>query len=114
MVGNAALAYELSPIFSLYAMDRIKPLNDKVLFELFNKYKKIVVIEDNFRSGLYNSLCQWVIENNIQNRQIISIAPEEAYDDIVGSSDYLEDKHGLAPDKIIAKINQITSESFLN
>ena len=90
-------------------MDRIKPLDDKVLIELFNRYDKIVVIEDNFRSGLYNSLCQWAIEHNIQNRRIISIAPEEAYDDILGSSDYLEDKHGLTPNKIVEKINQIIS-----
>jgi transketolase len=109
MVGNAASAHKLSPVFSLYSMDRIKPLDDKVLIELFNRFEKIVVIEDNFRSGLYNSLCQWAIEHNIQNRQIISIAPEEAYDDIVGSSNFLEDKHGLSPNKIGARLNQIIS-----
>ena len=104
MVSNASTAYEQLPVFSLYAMDRIKPLDSKILMDLFLRFETIVVIEDNFRSGLYNSLCQWVIEKEAPHRKLISISPEEAYDDILGDSDYLEDKHGLTPEKIIERM----------
>ena len=59
MVGNAMDAYQDFPNFPLFAMDRIKPLDHNLLNDLFNRFDTIVVIEDNFRSGLYNSLCQW-------------------------------------------------------
>ena len=58
---------------------RLLTIHEDVKSIIVKYSPKIVVIEDNFRSGLYNSLCQWAIENNIQNRQIISIAPEETY-----------------------------------
>ena len=56
MVKNSMEAHEITPIFSLFAMDRIKPLDDELLFSLFEQFKYIVVVEDNFRSGLFNSL----------------------------------------------------------
>ena len=109
MVGNAISAYKKSPNFALYAMDRIKPLDSKLLYQLFENFKDIVVLEDNFRSGLYNSICQWSIEESAPHRNIVSIAPEEFYDDIVGNTEYLEEKHGLSPSRIEKKINQLLS-----
>ena len=91
-------------------MDRIKPLESKVLFQLFEGYKNIVVLEDNFRSGLYNSICQWAIEESSLNRNIVSISPNEFYDDVLGDTEYLEEKHGLSPSKINKKINQLLSK----
>ena len=107
MVKNSIAAYEILPTFSLYSMDRIKPLDDSTLKELFEKFEVFIVIEDNFNSGLYNSICQWLIENDVTNRKIISISPEEMYDDILGDTNYLENKHGLSPRKIIDRINKI-------
>ena len=109
MVSNAVLAYKKSPNFSLYAMDRIKPLDPKVLSQLFESFRNIVVLEDNFRSGLYNSICQWSIEESAAHKNIVSIAPEEFYDDILGDTEYLEEKHGLSPSKIEKKINELLS-----
>jgi transketolase len=111
MVGNALEAYNLSPVFSLFAMDRIKPLDDKLLCSLFNDYKKIIVIEDNFRSGLYNSICQWAIDNNSSHKNIFSISPLESYDEIIGDVDFLEDKHGLSAIKINKKVAEITKKN---
>ena len=56
---------------------------------------------------LFNSLCQWVIENKVLHMELIPISPEGYYDGIVGDSSYLEDKHGLSPDKISKKIMSI-------
>jgi transketolase len=107
MVKNSLEAHKITPVFSLFAMDRIKPIDNDLLYSLFQQFKYIVVIEDNFRSGLYNSLCQWVIETKAPHTRLISIAPEESYDSIIGDSNYLEDSHGLSPEKISKKITKI-------
>ncbi|MDB0021072.1 hypothetical protein N9E74_01150 [Candidatus Pseudothioglobus singularis] len=107
MVGNALSAYNISPDFSLFAMDRIKPLEDRLLHNLFDEYKTIIVIEDNFRSGLFNSLCQWLIEKKASHSNIFSISPEESYDEIMGNSVFLENAHGLSANKIIKSVAQI-------
>ena len=104
MISNSVSAFNRAPVFSLYAMDRIKPLDDEILNNLFDRFETIIVIEDNFRSGLYNSLCQWAVETEASRRKIISIAPKDSYDDVLGDSDYLEDRHGLSPAKIVAKV----------
>lgn len=110
MVGNALESHNKSPTFSLFAMDRIKPLDNKLLFSLFTKYEVIIVIEDNFRSGLYNTLCQWSIDNRACHSNIFSISPDESYDEIIGDQDFLENIHGLSPDKITKRIAQIINK----
>ena len=110
MVGNTLESHNKSPTFSLFAMDRIKPLDNKLLFSLFKKYEVIIVIEDNFRSGLYNTLCQWSIDNRACHSNIFSISPEESFDEIIGDPDFLENIHGLSPDKITKRIAQIINK----
>lgn len=110
MIGNALQAYRTSPVFSLYAMDRIKPLSHSILNNLLNRFDTIVVIEDNFRSGLFNSLCQWMVENGVYHKKMIPIAPKNSYDRLVGSQNYLEDKHGLSPQKINTRICKIMED----
>ena len=107
MVGNALDAYSQLPKFSIFAMDKIKPLDDALLVGLFLKYETIIVIEDNFRSGLYNSICQWAIEKKASHTNIFSISPNESYDEVMGDSEFLEDKHGLSVEKINKRIISI-------
>ncbi|TSA45673.1 hypothetical protein D4R51_01505 [bacterium] len=95
---KAAAAY---PNFSLFAMDRIKPLDEKVTKELLKKYEKIVIVEDNFKSaGLFNSICQFAVENKIQGKEIVSLSPEEKYEERIGDASYLEDENNLSSEKI--------------
>jgi len=105
MITNAIKAYEEAPSFSLYAMDQIKPLKNEDLQFLFKKYPKIYVLEDNFRSGLFNSICQWSIECNSFHKNIHSISPKEGYDEVLGNDSYLEDVHGVSPRKILENIS---------
>ena len=107
MVGNSLAAHNISPVFSLFAMDRIKPLEDSLLFSLFDEYETIIVIEDNFRSGLYNSLCQWSIEKKASHSSIFSISPDESYDEIMGNAEFLENIHDLSADKINKRVIEI-------
>ena len=107
MVGNALDAYDQLPMFSIFAMDKIKPLDDTLIVGLFSKFDTIIVIEDNFSSGLYNSLCQWAVEKKACHKNIFSISPNESYDEVMGDSEFLEDMHGLSVGKINERVTNI-------
>ena len=107
MIGNAIEAHKISPIFSIFAMDCIKPLDHSLLNDLFKRFETIVVVEDNFRSGLFNSLCQWAVEEKACHTNIFSISPNESYDEVMGDSQFLEDTHGLSVSKINERIVNI-------
>jgi deoxyxylulose-5-phosphate synthase len=114
MVKHCVEAYTITPEFSLFAMDCIKPLDNEKLKELFGKYNKIVIVEDNFNSGLFNSLCQWVVESRMSNCRLYSISPKEGYEERIGDSQYLEDKNELTPKKIAARIGVIRRKEDRN
>src|SRR3990167_1719657 len=80
----------LSGKTSVFAMDRIKPLDSALLKKLFTAYPQIIVVENNFNSGLYNSLCQWVMENGIVPKALVSIATKEDYGKTTGNVAWLE------------------------
>jgi len=109
MVKNAIDAAALAKNFSVFAMDRIKPVDTGVLDGFAGKYKKIVVVEDNFKSGLYNSICQFLAERNAPNPKIYFIGPAEEYEKHTGDPKYLEEKYGLAPAQINAFIKKISA-----
>lgn len=100
MTGNSFDASKISNKISVFAMDKIKPLDRKIVKMLTDKYKKIFVIEDNFNSGLFNSLSQLIIELHIHDIDMYSISPDENYGDRVGNTEYLDDMYGLTPEKI--------------
>ena len=109
LVENAIDAAALAKNFSVFAMDRIKPVDTGVLDGFAGKYKKIVVVEDNFKSGLYNSICQFLAERNAPNPKIYFIGPAEEYEKHTGDPKYLEEKYGLAPAQINAFIKKISA-----
>lgn len=104
MLQNAIKAAVLRPLVSIFAMDQLKPLPAETLEEIFKKYRRIVVVEDNFKSGLYNSIAEWMVENGIRDRLLHSISVEEKYHGMVGDPAYLEDLNGLSPEKIAKRI----------
>lgn len=107
MVKNAIDALIIEKNFSLFAMDRIKPVDAGELNDSIGKYKKIVVVEDNFKSGLYNSICQFLAERNLSNPTIYFIGPPEEYEKHTGDPSYLENKYGLTPEQISAFVQKI-------
>lgn len=107
MVQNSVKAAALSPTFSVFAMDRIKPLDEKVLRELLKTFHRAIVVEDNFRSGLFNSICQFAIENSLTRCRLQSLSPKEEYRGEVGDVNYLEGLHGLSPEQITAFVKGV-------
>jgi transketolase len=98
---NCIKAAHISNSFSIYCMNKVKPLDVDTLRKLFGEYKKIVVVEDHFvGSGLYNSLCQTLVESRIKDTTLYSIAPPDRYEDNVGDTDYFAEKYSYSPEKI--------------
>lgn len=108
MVRNSVEAAKIFPRFSVFAMNRIKPLKADCLSELLKKYDRVVVVEDNFRSGLFNSICQFMVEKNIKGTNLHFIGPGEGYSECVGDAAYLEDIHGLSPQKIVDLVRSLS------
>lgn len=95
VLENCVKAAKLSN-FSIYCMNKIKPLNKTKLKKLFERYSKIVVVEDHFiTSGLFNSLCQTLPEI-----KLYGIGTPEVYEEKVGDKDYFAERYGYSPEKI--------------
>ncbi len=107
MTGNSFYASKLSDRISVFAMDKIKPLDKNTIKDLSEKFKKIVVIEDNFNSGLFNSITQVIAELHIHDVDMYSISPDENYGDSVGSTDYLDEIYGLTSERINKFIEKV-------
>ena len=107
MTGNSFDASKLSNKISVFAMDKIKPLDENIIKTLSINFKKIVVVEDNFNSGLFNSIAQLLVELHIHNVDMYSISPDESYGDNIGDTSYLDNIHGLTPEKINNFINKL-------
>lgn len=114
MIKNSVEAEKLFPKFSIFAMDMIKPLDEQKLEKLMKKYKNIIVIEDNFRSGLYSTVCQFAAEKRLHGTNLYPISPIEDYGTRVGDSSYLEEKHGLSPKKIAFFLSKLISQKKSN
>lgn len=107
MLENCIKAAKINNSFSIYCMNKIKPLNRRELEALFKRFAKIIVVEDHFvTSGLYNSLCQILVEMGCQT-QLCSIGVPEKYEERVGDKEYFADKYGYSPEKIARFISEV-------
>jgi transketolase len=92
---------------SVYVMNRIKPINVIEIDKILSSFKNVIVLEDNFSSGLFNSVCEIVVKSNIKIGRLISMSLEEKYLDRIGSPSYLEAMHGISTDDIKNKIHEL-------
>jgi len=107
MIKNSYKAYEVLSKFSIFALDKIKPIEKECIEKIMRKFKKIVIIEDNFNSGLFNTLCQFVAEKKIREIDMYSLSPSEGYGKYIGDPQTLEEKHGISPEKIAQFIKNL-------
>lgn len=105
---NCIKAAHISNSFSIYCMNKVKPLDVDTLRKLFGEYQKIVVVEDHFvGSGLYNSLCQALVEARIKDTTLYPIAPPDRYEEAVGDANYFAEKYGYSPEKISSFVSSL-------
>jgi len=108
MLESCVKAANINNNFSTYCMNKIKPLDKKKIGEIFEKYPKIVVVEDHFvTSGLYNSLCQCLAEMQCERTHLYCLGTPEKYEDMVGDRDYFADRYGYSPEKIAQFISTL-------
>ena len=84
----------------------LKPIDEKLLENLFDNHKKVVTIEDNvIAGGLSTNINKFIIDNKY-NIDITNIAlPEEFIPH--GNSDEIYESVGLSPSKIADKIKSL-------
>ena len=80
---------------NILLLNKIHPIENKELVEIFKKYEKILVIEDHFpSSGVYSSMCKLKNENELK-ANIKALSPT-TYDFKVGiNQDYYLEKNKL-------------------
>jgi|TARA_B110000495_G_scaffold203957_1_gene231237 transketolase len=97
--------------FSIFAIDKIKPLDESIK-NILQNYSKIVVVEDNFSSGLFNSLCQFVIEKKMDNNKMYSICVPEDYGKNTGDTSFLDNKFGLNSTQISTFLQNLEKSRY--
>ena len=111
MVENCVKAAHADMRYSLYCMNKVKPLDHEELYELFKRFDKVLVVEDHLRdTGLFNSLCQFAVENGFTDVHLHCLAPENRYDDRIGDKEYFSSLYGLIPEGIVSKASEILAE----
>ena len=66
-----------------------------------------MIIEDNFNSGLYNTICQFVAEKKITEKHLYSISVDEDFGATTGSTTFLDERFGTSPKKIAEFITNL-------
>jgi len=110
MLGKCIEASRISGSkFSIYCMNKIKPLCINEINDVIQDYSKIIVIEDHITSsGLFDSLSLLLI--NLVNQKKYSfyqIGPPENYDEEIGDANYFSKKYGCLPNKIASFIKDL-------
>ena len=84
----------------------LKPINEDMLKEMFNKYKTIFTVEDNVMSGGFGSrIAQYAQNNGLKNRVVNIAVPDEFIPQ--GNCDQLQELAGISSDKIVEKVKNI-------
>jgi len=112
MIKNSLDAARIFPGFSIFAMDRIKPVDDSIA-DIIKNYTNLVIIEDNFKSGLYSTICQFVAEKKINGKYLYSISVDEDFGAITGDTSFLHNKFGLSADQISNFIKKLTGDASI-
>jgi transketolase len=108
LLESCAAAAGLTDRLSVYAMNKVKPLDMGQIKALFNEFSRIVVIEDHIgTSGLYNSLCQCLVEIKDVKPDLYSISTPEKYEEVIGNKDFFADRYGYSPAKIARFVDSL-------
>lgn len=94
------------PRLSVLVVNRLRPLDEHELFAALEPHRRIFVVEDHFpQSGLYGSLCEFVVRNPVRGR-VASLAPRDYTFEVGTSPDYFFKKYGIDVPGILAAIGK--------
>ncbi len=93
---------------SLYSFHTIKPIDKEVLEKIFNKYEKIVIMEEHTGiGGLYSSVMEEYGKGKVKNytvNKILSISIDDKFSHYVGSQENLREYFGIDEKTVINRI----------
>ena len=105
------LADELSEIYSacLVDMNFVKPLDNKRIKELAEKYKLLITIEENvIKGGAGSAVAEFLAANNL-NASLLNFGISDEFVEH-GSTDHQKVSSGLGKEEIMEKINKRLEE----
>lgn len=110
ILENCVKAAAMDSRFSLFCMNMVKPLARGELNRLLNQYDHVLVVEDHFRgSGLFNSLCQYAVEEGFTNVRLHVLAPGDQFEARIGTKDFFSSLYGISPEGIVSRVSEILS-----
>jgi transketolase len=87
--------------FSVLILNRLHPLDEKVLLDALSPHRRIIVVEDHFpHTGLYASLCEFFLRHSMAGR-LESVAPNKYVFDVGSSPDYFFKKFGFDVESLL-------------
>jgi transketolase len=92
---------EYKPDYSLYSFPFIKPIDEKLLYDIARSYDSIITIEEHQKSAGFGSAVLEVLCDGVEQRKLLSmpsvkrIAIPDMFFSVSGSQDYLRKKAGL-------------------
>jgi transketolase len=85
----------LDPRISVLVVNRLRPLDEQVLYEAMIPHKRIVVVEDHFpQSGLYGTLCEFFLRGRLNGR-LESIGPHGYSFEVGSTADHFHKELGV-------------------
>ncbi len=89
------------------SMHTIKPLDEKLLQNVFKNFKYVFTIEEhNLIGGLGSAVSEFLAEQAIRPAVFKRIAVKDEFQKVGGWLDYIRDKNGLSPEKIAKTVKK--------
>ena len=96
-----------NPDLSVIVLNRISPLDERLLVEKLKSHEVVVCVEDHFSTiGLYSSLCEVVVRNHL-NVEVVALGPLSATFEVGSTADYYHKTFGLDSESLIKQIEKI-------
>jgi transketolase len=89
---------------SVLILNKLYPLQEKLLIDKVKKYNKIIIAEDHFpNSGLYGQFIELLYRNNV-NTEVVSLSPDNYTLDVGNSSEFYLKKYNLTKQQILKNL----------
>ncbi len=109
LTQRALKAAKETPGTGLIDVFMLKPLNEKLLFETFKKYKRIITIEEGFiNNGGLDSLVSKIIHANQSDIKLKNLGFDDKYVFNLGDRNYLHQLNNLDEESIIKTIKEFS------
>jgi transketolase len=93
---------------AVVSMHTIKPLDGKMLKDIFSKFKLVAVVEEhNIIGGGSAAVAEWAADHDVlKNTRLLRLAAPDAFSCVTCSQEYARELYGLTPDAIAKKITE--------